>query len=156
VPIVGRQLLVSAMAGWRFVQDRSQLTLFAGSDEQSNRFRPDDPSNSTRGGRAGIRLGADFWSEPIDGFMVLASVSGSTIGPSVWSRIAAGTRVFGHLWFGPEFQMMGDGRYKQFRAGVHLTAFRTGRFEWSLGFGYANDSDHKNGIYGRIGMLTRH
>ena len=51
--------------------------------------------------------------------------------------------------------MMGDGRYKQFRAGAHVTALRTGPLEWSAGFGYSLDSDDRAGPYGRIGLAAR-
>lgn len=153
--IVGRQSLAAAMPGWRFVQDRAELTLFAGLDLQSNRFRPDDPTNAVRGKHAGFRVGGDFWSEPVDGMMVAASVSASTIGPSIWSRVATGLRLFKQVWFGPELAVMGDSSYQQFRAGAHLTALRTGRMEWSLGFGYALDSDDRSGPYVRLGLLTR-
>jgi hypothetical protein len=38
---------------------------------------------------------------------------------------------------------------------VHVTAFKTGRFEWSAGFGEVWDTDHRSGLYGRIAILTR-
>ncbi len=153
--IRGHQMLGSAMPGWRFVGDRGELTLFAGVDLQSHRFTPDDPTNNLRGDHVGGRIGADFWSEPVDWLMVAGSISASNIGPNVWSRAATGVRVFDWGWLGPELQMMGDGRYKQFRAGVHVTSLKTGPFEWSLGFGYAIDSDDRDGPYARIGLMTK-
>lgn len=153
--ISGRQSLASTMPGWRIVRDHTELTVFAGVDLQSHRFTPDDPFNSLRGNHAGVRVGADFWSEPIDGVMVAGSISASTIGPNIWSRAAAGVRLLEWAWFGPELEMMGDGQYKQFRAGAHVTALKTGRFEWSAGVGYAINSDNRDGPYGRIGLMTR-
>jgi hypothetical protein len=38
---------------------------------------------------------------------------------------------------------------------MHATSFRTGMFEWTLGLGYARDSDDRNGFYARLGVLTR-
>jgi hypothetical protein len=32
---------------------------------------------------------------------------------------------------------------------------KTAAFEWSLAVGYVQDSFHRDGIYGRIGVLTR-
>jgi hypothetical protein len=58
-------------------------------------------------------------------------------------------------WVGPELYAVTDGNYRQFRAGAHVTAFKTGWFEWSAGVGYAQDSDHRAGAYGHIGILTR-
>lgn len=153
--ISGRQSLASAMPGWRFVRDRAELTVFAGVDLQSYRFIPDDPLNDLRGDHVGLRVGADFWSEPVDGMMVTGAISASTVGPNIWSRAAAGVRVLNWAWFGPEVQMFGDGHYEQLRAGAHVTGLRTGRFEWSAGVGYALDSDHHAGPYGRLGLMTR-
>lgn len=154
--IVGRQSVASAMPGWRFVRDRTELTVFAGLDFQSHHFVPDDPLNALRGNHAGIRVGADFWSEPVDGLMVAGSISASTIGPNIRARAATGVRIFDCVWLGPEVQMMGDGRYEQFRAGAHVTSLKTGPFEWSAGFGYAIDTDQHAGVYGSVGLLTRH
>jgi hypothetical protein len=153
--ISGRQSLASAMPGWRIVGERAELTVFAGLDLQSHHFIPNDPLNKLRGNHAGARIGADFWSEPIDGLMVAGSISASTIGPNIWSRAATGVRLFDWAWVGPELQMMGDGHYEQFRAGAHVTSLKTGAFEWSAGFGYAIDSDNHAGAYGRVGLLTR-
>jgi hypothetical protein len=153
--IVGRQLLASAMPGWRFVRGKTEFTVFAGLDLQQHRFTPDDPRSDIRGSHAGVRVGADFWSEPVEDMMITGAVSASTIGPNIWCRAAAGVRLSDWAWIGPELQMMGDGRYEQFRAGTHVTALRAGRFEWSAGFGYALDSDDRDGVYGRIGLLTK-
>jgi hypothetical protein len=153
--IRGDQLLGAAMPGWRFVRDHTELTVYAGIDVESHRLSPNDPFNNLRGQHAGLRVGGDFWSEPVNAFMVTASASAATVGSNIWTRVAAGWRAFDCVWIGPEVQMFGDGHYRELRAGGHVTAFRTGRFEWSAGFGYAVDSDHRAGPYGRIGLLTR-
>ena len=41
-------------------------------------------------------------------------------------------------------------------SGAHVTGFKTGMLEWSVATGYVEDSFHRSGIYGRIGVLTRH
>jgi hypothetical protein len=153
--IAGRQALGSVLGGWRFVRDKLEVTLFAGPDLQSHRLTPDDPGNRMRGSHGGLRVGADLWYQPSEAFMATASVSASTIGPNYWSRGAIGWRLFERVWFGPELLALGGDRYHQFRAGIHATAVRTLAFEWSAGVGYTRDSDDRNGIYTRIGVLTR-
>ena len=61
----------------------------------------------------------------------------------------------GWAWIGPEVAAFGDRDYQQWRLGFHVTAFRTGRFEWSAGVGEAWDTDHRSGVYAHIGLLTR-
>lgn len=50
---------------------------------------------------------------------------------------------------------MGDRTYSLLQAGVHITALRLGRFEWTLGGGWSEDSDARTGAYGRLGILMR-
>ena len=108
-----------------------------------------------RGRQKGIRAGAEVWYQPSDTFMTNAAVSASTIGPNYWVRGAIGWHVFDFAWLGPELTALGGHRYRQYRAGVHATAFRWALFEFSAGFGYARDSDERDGFYGRFGVLVR-
>ena len=88
--------------------------------------------------------------------MFAADASVSTIGPSYNLRLATGWRAFDTFYIGPEVPGFGfDDNYQQIRAGVHLTGFRTGSFEWSTGVGWAYDSDHQGGAYGKLGVFTR-
>jgi hypothetical protein len=153
--IDGRYGLASVMPGWRFKRDRLEITVYAGPDFQWHRLTPDDPTNQIRGGHAGVRFGGDLWYQPSDHFMATSSVSLSTIGPNYWTRAAIGWYLFDRAWIGPEIMALGGDRYRQFRLGIHATAFRTGMFEWTGGVGYARDSDDHNGGYVRIGVLTR-
>jgi hypothetical protein len=156
IGIRGQELMASALPGWRFKGDRFELTIFGGIDMQSHRLLPDDPGNRLRGDRGGVRTGADLWYEPAPSLMATASISASSIGSSVWSRAAAGWRMPGVGWIGPEVSGFTDGHYREVRAGGHVTAFTTGPLEWSFGAGYARNSDRRAGAYGHIGILTRH
>jgi hypothetical protein len=153
--ITGEQTLASVLPGWRFKGDRLEVSIYAGPDLQSHRLIPDDPGNDLRGGQAGLRVGGDLWYEPYPAMMVTISASASTIGPNLWSRAAFGWRLLDRFWAGPEIEAFGDHGYQQLRLGLHVTAIKTGRLEWSAGFGYAQDSDARAGLYGRIGLLTR-
>jgi hypothetical protein len=108
-----------------------------------------------RGRHLGVRVGADLWHQRDDAFMATASVSASTIGASYWVRGAFGWHVLDFAWLGPEVMALGGDRYQQYRAGVHATAFRLSLFEFSVGVGYARDSDNRDGFYGRFGVLIR-
>jgi hypothetical protein len=71
-------------------------------------------------------------------------------------RLAYGWRAFGLFYIGPEIQgFMGDDSYQQMRAGLHFTGVKADAFEWSGAFGWADDSDGRDGFYGRIGVLVR-
>ena len=153
--ITGTQLLTDVMPGWRFKGDRYEAMIFAGVELQSNTFVPDDPGNRLRGMTGALRVGGDIWYQPNDRMIATAAVSASTAAASFWSRAALGWRLLDWAWVGPEASAYGDHDYQQLRLGVHVTAFKTGRFEWSAGFGEVWDTDRRSGVYGRIGLLTR-
>ena len=153
--ITGRQALAAVMPGWRFKGDRFEFVVFAGPDFQSHRYTPNDLGNRLGGEHFGLRVGGDVWYQPTDTMMATASVSASTIGPNVWARAAFGWRFFNWTWVGPEASAFADHSYSQLRVGIHATALKTGLFEWSAGVGHVQDSDHRSGIYGRVGVLTR-
>jgi hypothetical protein len=153
--IVGIQELVSVMAGWRIKRGPLEATVFAGPDLQAHRLVPDDPDNPMRGIRMGVRVGGDLWYQPHPLMMVNAGVSASTIGNNYWSRVASGWHFSGLAWIGPEIVALGGGRYRQLRFGAHATALRLGGLEWTLGAGYVRDSDDRDGLYARFGVVGR-
>jgi Cellulose biosynthesis protein BcsS len=156
VDIRGIQLAGAVLPGWRFMRDGFIITVFVGYDFQSHRLAPDDPSAGLRGDYIGMRTGFELWYEPTPTTMLTADASISTIGPSYSARLAAGWRMFGRFYLGPELQAFAaDDNYGQVRGGLHVTGLRLDRFEWSAGVGWANDSDHRDGAYGKLGVLTR-
>ncbi|TAK49422.1 MAG: cellulose biosynthesis protein BcsS [Xanthobacteraceae bacterium] len=148
-------LVAAILPGWKFKRGNAELTLFAGLDAQQHWLSPDDPAATLSGGRLGLRGGADLWWEPNANMMVAASASASTFEGTSWIRWGAGWRVAGQFWAGPELQATGDRLYQQYRAGLHITGFRTGTLEWTAGGGFITDSAQGSGLYGRFGLLTR-
>jgi hypothetical protein len=158
--IVGQYGLVSVMPGWRFKHDRFEAVAYLGLDAQEHRLIPDDPANRLRGTHTGVRVGMDLWFEPTASVMFSTAWSASTIGWNFWSRAQFGVRIPGLGWVGPELHALGDLRYPQqtyhqYRVGMHITGLRTNDYEWSFGAGYAVDTDHRSGAYGRIGLNVR-
>ena len=141
-----------SMSCQRFKPGNADIAVFAGLDIWHHRLTPNDPDNAARGTHAGLRHGEDFWWEPTTGTMIHAGLSFSTIGTGYWTRLAYGWRTFSLC---PEALALGDETYQQWRVGAHVTALRTGPFEWFAGAGYVSDSDHRSGIYGRVGVLAR-
>ena len=153
--ITGRQVMGAALPGWRWSRQGLEVTVFAGLDVQDHRYRPEDPGNRLRGTHLGARGGFDVWYEPFRDGMLTASASLSTVGKSYWTRAAAGWRFSDAVWLGPEFLACGDDAYRQLRFGAHVTSLRFLGYEWSAGAGWVTDSDRRDGVYGRIGVLVR-
>lgn len=154
--VLGAHDMVAVLPGWRFSRGRFEGTVYGGLDLQYHRTLPLDPGNRLDGGHAGLRIGADLWWEPHQHWMVTSSFSVSSVGNGYGVRLAAGRRFMDHFWVGPEIEMSGDSVYRQWRIGAHVTAVRFWFGEWTVGIGLVQDSDRREGIYGRLGVLIRH
>lgn len=156
VEVDGEQYALFALPGWRFRSGAVTAMVFAGFDIQHHRLTPDDPSSGLRGIVSGFRAGTEVWIKPSPGGMIAVDASFSSIGPSYGARAALGWRVAERFYVGPEIGgFAGEDSYNQLRVGLHVTAFRTGIYEWSAAAGWAFDSDERESLYGRFGLLIR-
>lgn len=153
--ITGRNFMAALMPGWHVKLGASEIKVFAGPEIQQHRLKPCDPANPAHGARLGWRTEVDYWSEPLPNLMLNGSGAVTTINGGFWARAALGWRLFDAAWVGPEIAVFGDASYRQFRIGAHVTSFKTGPLEWSTGLGFVEDTDHRAGAYGRIGLLAR-
>jgi hypothetical protein len=136
-------LRLSLSPGWRLSQGSFELKVFAG---------PELESASQSATHIGARIAAETWWEPIRELALSSSFSATTNFNAWTGRSAAGWRVLDQFWAGPEILASGDIDSKQYRVGAHLTGFRLAAFEWSLAAGFVQDSFHRSGVYGRIGV----
>jgi hypothetical protein len=116
---------------------------------------PDIPTATYRGTHIGARFASELWWEPMPDMMLTSAFAASTNATSHSARAAAGWRVFDQFWAGPEISASRDEFSQQVRIGAHLTGFRLAAFEWSAAAGYVQDSFHRSGVYGRIGVLVK-
>lgn len=145
----------SPLAGWRFKHNDFEIKVFAGPELENRVLTPDVAAARFRGTQLGARVAAELWWEPMPELMLTSAFSASINATSHSARAAAGWRMFEQFWAGPEISASGDAFSQQVRIGAHLTGFRLAAFEWSAAAGYVQDSFHRSGVYGRIGVLTR-
>jgi hypothetical protein len=143
------------LAGWRFKKDDFEIKVFAGPELENRVPTPDVPTARLRGTQLGARVAAELWWEPVPELMLTSAFAASTNATSHSARAAAGWRVLEQFWIGPEISASSDAFSTQYRIGAHLTGFRLAALEWSVAAGYVTDSFGRNGVYGRIGVLTR-
>ena len=132
--MTGRQFTGFAMAGYRFVRDKLFVTVFAGVDTQYHGSRHTIPTNSLRG--------TSHRHPRCDRTLVRArcadDVGGRRFGDQRRTELFGARRIrlarlFDAFYVGPEVAgFAGGDTYKQCRAGIHVTGFRTGTIEWSL------------------------
>jgi hypothetical protein len=166
VEITGTKTDAAVLPGWRFRRGDLYLTVFAGLDWQRHKLLPDDPNAGLRGSYIGLRTAIELWYQPTPITMVAGDAAASTIGPSYSARLAYGWRLFELFYAGPEISgFTSNGNYQQYRAGIHVTGLKFSKFsrtylewlkyEWSAGFGLARDSDHRQSLYLRLGLILR-
>jgi len=146
----------SIMPGWRIKRGDVEIKVFTGLAVENRTLAPDNPADALRGTHFGAQMAAELWWEPTHATMLAAAASATTIGSEYSARIAGGWRLLDRFWAGPEVSVSSDTYSTQYRIGAHVTGFKTGTLEWSVATGYVEDSFHRSGVYGRIGVLTRH
>lgn len=154
--VSGRLLAATILPGYRFVRGKFIATIYGGLDYQDHRLRPDDLSAGLRGSYFGFRLNGEAWYEPTPSTMVAADGMISTIDTTYNARLAFGWKVLERFYIGPEVQGFAAGEnYRQFRVGMHVTGLKYKLFEWSGSLGWATDTDDRDGLYGKLGLLMR-
>jgi hypothetical protein len=153
--VVGAEWLVQALPGWHVKRGTFEAKVFWGPEFQHHRLWPDDPGNTLKGGKFGLRFSTEFWYEPTTSTMITADGSLSTIGGSNSARLGLGWKFFDQFYSGPETQIYGGAGYSQWRLGVHFTSLKTGEAEWSAAGGWARDTNNRSSPYFRLGFMQR-
>ena len=153
--VIGTEEEVQLLPGWRFKRETLEVRVFAGLDIKNDVTVPNDPSNRLHGTSAGARIAANLWFEPTPTTMLAADASLTTIATGYSARAAYGWKLRDWFYLGPEAQTFACTGYRQVRLGAHLTALRTGAFEWSAAAGLSEDSDRRSSPYVRLGVLMR-
>jgi hypothetical protein len=153
--VTGTEEDLQMLPGWHFKRDRFEVKVFAGLDVKRGATWPDDPGNRLRGTHLGLRTSVDTWYEPTPSTMLAADASLTSIAAGYSARLAYGWRLNDWFYIGPEAQAFACDGYRQFRFGAHLTALKTGDWEWSTAAGVVDGADHRTSLYVRFGVLTR-
>jgi len=113
-----------------------------------------------------VRGAIEVWYQPTKTTMVAADATATSIGPSYAGRLGYGWRLFDQFYAGPEISgFNSNGNYWQYRAGFHVTGLNFSKFsrsdmtwlnyEWWTGLGLARDSDRRQSVYVRLGIVMK-
>jgi hypothetical protein len=154
--VKGTMMSAAVMPGWKFVNDKLIVSLYLGPVVQNYQLSPNDPGARLHGRYFGGQAAADIWYEPTAYSMIAVNSALASIGPTGSLRIALGTRLLDRMFLGPETEEIWCGNFEEYQFGVHVTALRTDKLEWSAASGIAFTSDHRNGPYFRLGVNTKY
>ena len=145
-----------AMAGYAFEGDFYSVNLLAGFNAINHTLSNVDPENKVQGTAFGVKVRADAWVNPTPKTLTYGEAEYSTAFRTYFTKAKFGYDFTEgkEIFVGPEFAVLGDERFNQWRIGAHLTQMKFGKVQVDVSAGYANDSIVGSGAYGTIEFST--
>lgn len=153
--VTGNQIEGAAMAGYEWIWREAKLAGFVGLAVRDTSLSAPDPNNQVVGTSFGAKAALDFYARPTEKTMVSAYASFTSNDKAYFGRLKAGYRVGGDFYVGPEFAVLGNDFYSQWRIGAHLSGLQLGPIQASLSAGYSHDRDQKGGAYGAVDVRAQ-
>jgi hypothetical protein len=131
--------------------------LLIGANLQDHTLSIPDPTNPVQGSKLGLKVHGDVWGTPTPATMVYAFAEYSTAFATFHVSAKGGIEIISgqQLYLGPQLSFFGNERFRQWRAGGHLTGLQLGRLDIDIGGGYLRETDEGNGVYGTIEAKIR-
>ncbi|GJD95858.1 cellulose biosynthesis protein BcsS [Methylobacterium iners] len=149
---IGQQAEVAAMAGYAWVWPDAVLSAFVGLNVRHNAVSGLDLIATPAGTEVGAKAALDLYARPSARTMIHATGSYATTFNAYFGRVRAGMATFAGGYVGPEFALLGDDFYRQWRVGAHLSGMQVGAVQFGLAAGYLHDQANKAGFYTTVDM----
>jgi len=152
ITIKGTEIGGSLLAGYAVVRSNLELNTYVGLNVQGQHINASDPENPVQGTRAGAEILNELTYNPTKSTLLYGWGSYSTVFQTYYATLKAGYDISnGHeVFFGPQVTFLGNERFDQWRAGLHLTQLTVGKVGIELSGGYVHDSDNGSGVYGLV------
>lgn len=150
---IGQQEEGAAMAGYAWVSRDAVLSGFVGLNVRRNELSSLAAAGTDRT-EIGLKAALDYYARPTAATMIHATGSYSSTFNAYFGRLRGGLLAFGNGYVGPEFAVLGDDYYRQWRAGLHWSGMQFGAVQLGLSAGYLHDQARKGGAYGTVDMRT--
>lgn len=138
------------LIGYEWVTTRATIAIYGGAEAMNTSISPNDPNNTVKGSRAGVKLATDFYVTPTDDMMIAGVASYSSNFNSYYGRLKFGFSIGDRLYIGPEVAALGDNFFQQWRVGGHLSGLRFGMMQFGAAIGFLNDRVRGAGVYGTL------
>ncbi|WP_342151486.1 cellulose biosynthesis protein BcsS [Methylorubrum sp. SB2] len=151
---LGDQAEIAAMAGYAWASRDAVLSGFVGLNLRRNALSRFDADTPTETVAVGLKAALDYYARPTAVTMIHATGTYSTAFNAYYGRLRGGIAAFAGGYVGPEFALLGDDYYRQWRAGVHLSGLTFGAMQLGLSAGYLHDHARKGGLYTTVDLRT--
>ena len=138
------------LVGYEWVTTRATVAVYGGAEAVNTSISPNDPNNTVKGGRAGVKLATDFYVTPTDDMMIAGVASYSSNFNAYYGRLKFGFAIGDRLYIGPEVAALGDNFFQQWRVGGHVSGLRFGAMQFGAAVGFVNDRVRGAGVYGTL------
>lgn len=152
--LLGEQTELAAMAGYAWVAPDSVLSGFVGLNVRRDQQWSLGGVSAGENVEVGIKTALDYYAHPTALTMLHATGTYSTAFNAYYGRVRGGFASFAGGWLGPEFALLGDDFYRQWRAGLHLSGMQFGMLQLGVSAGYLHDSARKGGLYTTLDLRT--
>ncbi len=151
---LGEQAEIAAMAGYAWVMPDAVFSGFVGLNARYNALSRFDSGLPDEGTRIGVKAALDLYARPTAFTMVHATGTYASAFNDYYGRVRAGVAGLAGGFLGPEFAVLGDDFYRQWRAGVHLSGMQFGAVQLGVSVGYLHDRARKGGAYTTLDLRT--
>ena len=145
----------SLLLGYQGKTDRAVISLLTGPEAEFDQPLVDgrvlDPSRPAFGGR----LLAEVWAHPVEDALLVGTLVLGSAPQRAWGRVAAGWRVRGSVFVGPEAVVSVEESYREARLGIAATGLHLGRWSFGISGGVLTAEGAKPGAYGGITTVFR-
>jgi len=148
--IEGRLADGAAMVGYEWVTKTTTVAGYVGAEIVNNHITPDDPNNTVKGTRGGLRIGVDAYVTPSDQTMLSGVAYYSTNNSAYYARGKFGMAIGDRVYIGPEVAILGDNFFRQMRIGGHVSGVRFGALQLGVATGFMSDRVRGSGAYGTL------
>ncbi|WP_186383795.1 cellulose biosynthesis protein BcsS [Methylobacterium dankookense] len=149
---LGTQAEGAVMAGYAWASPEAVLAAYLGLDARRNELA--SAGRVTEAGGVGIKAALDLYARPTAFTMIHATASYASPFNAYYGRVRAGVAAFAGGYVGPEFALLGDDVYRQWRVGAHLSGMQLGALQLGLSGGYLQDQARKGGFYATLDLRT--
>lgn len=149
---LGDQAEVAAMAGYAWVTPEAVLSGFVGLNLRRNALSRFDEATPTETLAVGLKAALDYYARPTTFTMLHATGTYASAFHAYYGRVRGGVAAFAGGYVGPEFALLGDDVYRQWRAGIHLSGLTFGAMQLGLSAGYLHDHARKGGLYTTVDL----
>ena len=140
------------LAGYGFEGDNYSINLLAGVNAVNHMLSAIDTEIRVQGTAFGAKVRGDAWVNPTPKTLTYGEAEYSTAFRTYYAKAKFGYDITkdSQVFVGPEIAALGDERFNQWRAGIHVTQMRFGKIQVDVSAGYANDNVVGGGAYTNV------